>query len=221
MKSALITGSTGMIGNLVLQLCLENQDISAVTSLVRKPSGITHAKLIEIIIDDFSALDQDAGYLESIDIVYYCLGVYTGTVDREEFRKITVEYPETLAKVLCSKSSDITFCLLSGAGADRKETSRMMFAQDKGIIENRLSTMGFKAFHVFRPGYIYPVTPRKEPNLTYRLPRFLYPLIKLFGSNASIKSTELAASMFKVGLHGSDKEIFENRDILKQLQVAI
>jgi len=87
----------------------------------------------------------------------------------------------------------------------------------KGIIENRLSKMGFKAFHALRPGYIYPVTPRKEPNFTYRISRFLYPLIKLFGSNSSIQSTELAASMFKIGLSGSDKEIFENKYIMENV----
>jgi hypothetical protein len=81
----------------------------------------------------------------------------------------------------------------------------------KGIIENRLSKMGFKAFHALRPGYIYPVTPRKEPNLI--------PLIKLFGrgSNSSIQSTGLAASMFKIGLSGSDKEIFENKYIMENV----
>jgi len=77
--------------------------------------------------------------------------------------------------------------------------------------------MGFKAFHALRPGYIYPVTPRKEPNFTYRISRFLYPLIKLFGSNSSIQSTELAASMFKIGLSGSDKEIFENKYIMENV----
>jgi hypothetical protein len=89
----------------------------------------------------------------------------------------------------------------------------------KGIIENRFSKMGFKAFHALRPGYIYPVTPRKEPNFTYRISRFLYPLIKLFGrdSNSSIQWTELAASMFKIGLSGSDKEIFENKYIMENV----
>jgi nucleoside-diphosphate-sugar epimerase len=216
MQNVMITGATGMIGGLVLQLCLDNQEISSVTSLVRQPSGIKHEKLNEIIIDDFSALDKDASYFESIDIVYYCLGVYTGAVDRDQFKKITIEYPESLAKALYSKTPDVRFCLLSGAGADRTERSRMMFAKDKGIIENRLSKMGFKAFHAFRPGYIYPVTPREEPNLTYRVSRFLYPLIKLLGSNSSIKSTELAASMFKIGLNGCDKEILENKDILEK-----
>jgi nucleoside-diphosphate-sugar epimerase len=217
MKNVLITGATGMIGGLVLQLCLDNQEISSVTSLVRKPSGVNHSKLNEKIIDDFTALDKDEKYFESIDIVYYCLGVYTGAVDRDQFRNITVQYPDSLAQILYSKNPDIRFCLLSGAGADRSERSRMMFAKDKGIIENRLSKMGFKAFHAFRPGYIYPVTPRKEPNFTYRVSRILYPLIKLFGSNSSIQSTELAALMFKIGLSGSDKEIFENKDIMENV----
>ena len=38
-------------------------------------------------------------------------------------------------------------------------------------------------------------------------------MLKLFGDNASIKSTELAFAMFKVGINGYDMEIFENRDI--------
>lgn len=216
MKTALITGTTGMIGSLVLEHCLQNQEIRRVISLVRRSTGVTHPKLQEVVINDFLDLEEDAQYWESVDIVYYCLGVYTGAVDRELFRQITVDYPETLAGVLRRKSPDLVFCLLSGAGADRTETSRMMFARDKGIIENRLSTMGFKSFFALRPGYIYPVTPRNEPNISYRVMRFFYPVIRLTGKNTSIKSTDLAKSMFRVGLHGSDQEILENSDILER-----
>ena len=212
-KNVLITGATGMIGGLVLEHCLQSREVAQVTSLVRRATGTRHEKLNEVIIDDFLSLDENAPYLESVDVVYYCLGVYTGAVDRELFRMITVDYPDALAKALYRKSLDLTFCLLSGAGADRNEKSRMMFAMDKGIIENKLSKMGFKSFHAFRPGYIYPVTPRKEPNPGYRIWRALYPAIKLFGDNTSIKSTELASAMFRVGINGCDMEILENRDI--------
>ena len=128
---------------------------------------------------------------------------------------ITVAYPEALASTVKRQSPKVSFCLLSGAGADRSEKSRMMFARDKGAIENRLSGMGFTSFHTFRPSYIYPVSPRQEPNLSYRLMRAIYPLLKLFGNTTSIRSTELAASMFFVGLKGDDREIFENKDILE------
>ena len=217
-RKVLITGATGMIGGLVLERCLESRDVSHVTSLVRRVSGIRHAKLNEVIIDDFLNLDAHAPYLVSVDIVYYCLGIYTGAVDRERFRKITVDYPEVLARRLYEKSPDLTFCLLSGAGADRSESSRFMFAKDKGMIENRMAKMGFKAFHAFRPSYIYPVTPRKEPNFSYKLMRFLYPLLKALGSGFSIKSTELADAMFHVGTNGCHLEILENRDILKAVE---
>lgn len=213
----IITGATGMIGSLVLELCLKSEEVSNVTSLLRRASGIKHVKLNEVVIDDFLNLDESASYFESIDIVFYCLGVYTGAVDRDQFRKITVDYPETLARVLYEKNPDIRFCLLSGKGADRSERSRLMFARDKGAIENRLSEIGFKSFHAFRPSYIYPVTPRKEPNFSYKGSRFLYPLLKLLGSGFSIKSTELASAIFNVGLNGCDLEILENKDILKMV----
>ena len=204
-----------MIGGLVLEHSLQHPEISLVTSLVRRSSGVVHKKLVEVIVDDFIHLNEETDYFESVDIVYYCLGVYTGAVNREVFRQITIDYPESLANALLKKSPDLRFCFLSGAGADRTEKSRMMFAKDKGIIENRLSKMGFGSFHTFRPGYIYPVTSREEPNFTYKVSRFLYPLIKLMGKNSSIQSTDLAAAIFNIGLYGSDKEILENRDILE------
>tara|TARA_R110002094_G_scaffold8828_2_gene18381 strand:- start:559 stop:891 length:333 start_codon:yes stop_codon:yes gene_type:complete len=110
---------------------------------------------------------------------------------------------------------------LSGAGADRSEKSKMMFAKDKGRAENLLQKLELGEFISFRPAYIYPVAARKEPNFTYRLSRFLYkPLISKLGKNMSIKSTSLADSMFKVGLNGSEKGILENKDILEILEKA-
>ena len=131
-KHAIITGATGMVGSLVLELCLECDEITRVTSLLRRPSGIQHAKLSEIIVEDWLDLDENASCFESVDIVFYCLGVYSGAVKRDEFRKITVDYPEALARALQPRNPGLSFCLLSGAGADRSERSRIMFARDKG-----------------------------------------------------------------------------------------
>ncbi|MCB1144404.1 MAG: NAD-dependent epimerase/dehydratase family protein [Leptospiraceae bacterium] len=220
-KKVLITGATGMIGGLILELAIQSDEIESVVSIVRRDSGKVHPKLLEIKIPDFSNPDASASFWNSIDIVYYCQGVYTGSVGREEFQKITVDYPDTLANILIQKNHDLVFCLLSGAGADRTEKSRMMFASDKGRIENKLSQKGFKRFHSFRPAYIYPVEPREEPNLSYSLFRFLYPVIKRLGKNSSIPSTTLAATMFQVGLRGSEKEILENIDILNLSEVIL
>ncbi|MEZ4685750.1 MAG: NAD-dependent epimerase/dehydratase family protein [Bacteroidia bacterium] len=218
MKKVIIIGASGMIGSLVLKHCLDSEEIGEVLSLVRRPSGIEHPKLSEIRLDDFSEYGQKGLNLNNIDAAFCCIGVYTGAVPKDVFRQITTDYPVAFARAVHEQSPDATFCLLSGAGADRSERSRMMFARDKGAAENRISDLGFEAFHTFRPGYIYPVEKRKEPNFGYRFYRFLYPLIRRIGTNSSITSTELAQAMFNVGLHGARKEELENRDILGYVQ---
>ncbi len=213
----IVTGGTGMVGGLVLENCLNSDQVKEVISFVRRPSDIKNDKLKEVVVADFLNYDLLIEHFMNIDVAFFCIGVYTGAVPKEEFRKITVDYPVAFAKALYKYSPSANFCLLSGAGADRSEKSRTMFARDKGAAENQLSAIGFKSFHAFRPGYIYPVEPRKEPNLMYTISRWLYPLIRLFGKNASIKSTELAQAMFNVGMKGYEREILENRDILDQL----
>ena len=212
---ALVTGATGMIGSLVLRHCLDSEDISKVVSLVRSPSGIDHHKLTETVVPDFLNLDKFGELLGGIEVVYYCLGAYTGSVDRETLRNVTVDYPDTLANLIVRTSPGVRFCLLSGAGADRTGKSRTAFAKDKGEIESRLSSKAMGSFHAFRPGYIYPVTPRTEPGIGYQAMRWMYPVIRLLGDGASIQSTQLAKAMFRVGLTGHENEVLENRDILR------
>ena len=94
----------------------------------------------------------------------------------------------------------------------------MQFARDKGVIENAISNLQFKAFYAFRPGYIYPTTKRKEPNFFYVLFRFMYPLVKLLGNNLSITDVQLAKVMFTVGLSVYPKEILENKDMRRLVE---
>lgn len=214
-KKILITGSTGMVGAKILQLCLNSEKVSEIISLVRKPTNTRHEKYKEVVVTDFLHYEDQSSLFTEIDIVFYCLGVYTGTVPADEFRKINVDYPLNLAKAVHSKSPNAVFCLLSGQGADRSEKSTMQFARDKGVIENALSNLNFKAFYAFRPGYIYPTIKRKEPNFFYVLSRYIYPFIKLLGKNLSITDQQLANVMFTVGLNGYPKEILENKDMRK------
>lgn len=209
----IIAGSTGMVGNLVLTYCLNSDEVSEVRSLVRQPTGQTHQKLTEIVVRDFEDYSGHSDLFKEIDAAFFCLGVYTGQVSDEMFRKITVDYAVRFAEALERESPEATLCLLSGAGADRTEKSRTAFARYKGTAENRIAKLNLK-FYSFRPAYIYPVEPRKEPNAAYRILRIFYPVLKIFGNKFSIKSTELAKAMFNVGLNGAEKQILENRDIL-------
>lgn len=151
MKNIIIAGSTGMIGNLVLQNCLKRDDIQKVTSITRRKSGIDHAKLIEVVHTDFLNYTAITEYFKSQDVCFYCIGVYTGQVPGDEFRKITVDYTRAFAEALKKNSPVATFCFLSGQGADQSEKSLFMFAKDKGIAENFLLSLHFPHTYISVP----------------------------------------------------------------------
>lgn len=218
MKKVIITGATGMIGSLVLQNCLQHPDIGQVTILVRQKTGISSNKLVEVIHADFSNYLERVDHFKNQDIAYYCLGVYTGAVPRDEFRTITVHYTKVFAQTLQQYSPQAAFCFLSGQGADRTEKSRMMFAKDKGIAENFLLTLNPGQTYIFRPAYIHPSIPRKEPNLSYRIMRSLYPVVRRLYPNGVITSDDLAAAIFHIGLRGDTRRTLENRDIKRVAQ---
>jgi uncharacterized protein YbjT (DUF2867 family) len=90
-----------------------------------------------------------------------------------ELRTITVDYTIEFARVLRRSSPDAALSFLSGSGADPTGRSRIAFARYKGEAEKALLAAGFPHVYLFRPAYIYPVEPRKEPNLGYRLLRGL------------------------------------------------
>jgi nucleoside-diphosphate-sugar epimerase len=213
MKNIVITGTNGMIGRLILEKCLQRNDVSKITSITRKPVGIKHEKLVEIIHQDFSDFTTIVETLKNQDVCFYCLGVYTGKVPTVEFKKITVGFTKAFSEALRHNNENTTFCFLSGQGADTSEKSVLLFAMEKGIAENNLLKLKFKETYIFRPGYIYPVTPRPEPNFFYRVMRRIYKPVSKIYPNLGLTSTQLAATMVNVGLKGGDKVIYENKNI--------
>ena len=67
--------------------------------------------------------------------------------------------------------------------------------------------------YIFRPGYIYPVEPREEPNLMYKVSRSLYPILKRLFPKSAITSETLGKAIFKAGIEGTSMTILENEDI--------
>lgn len=212
-KNVIITGPTGMIGSLALEYALNREDVGKVTIITRRKTGIKHKKFTEVIHSDFEDYSDIEEHLKDQDVVIYCIGVYTGAVPEKEHEKITVDYTKAFAKAILKHNKDLTFCFLSGAGADRKEKSRMVFARSKGKPENFLLKQKFKVAYFFRPGYIFPVKKRKEPNFGYRVYRFLWPVVGRIVPNMGINSDWLARTMVDVGLIGGKKHTYENKDI--------
>jgi uncharacterized protein YbjT (DUF2867 family) len=216
-KRLVIVGATGMVGGYALRYALGHPAVGGVTAVGRKPSGITHPKLTEVLHQDFADCSPLAAVLAGQDAAVFCLGTYTGAVSDEELRRVTVDYTVEFARVLHGSSPDATFVFLSGSGADPTGRSRMAFARYKGEAENALSAAGFPRVYIFRPAYIYPVQPRREPNVSYRLLRAIYPAFRLVFPNQVIPADQLARAMVDAALRAIGDErraiVLENRDI--------
>lgn len=212
-QNVVLTGGTGMVGGIALRACLERGDVARVTSIVRRPSGLAHPKLREVVHADFGDWGPLQGALERQDAALFFLGVYTGQVSAAEFRRVTVGFTQAFGAELRRRSPRAALCFMSSKGADPSETSRWMYARDKGAAENALRALDFPRLHVFRPGYIYPVTPRREPNLTYRLTRTLYPLIRKVAPHLGIASDALALTMVQAALHGLGGVVPEDKPL--------
>ena len=223
MKRLVIVGASGMVGGCALRCALEHPNVGQVTSVGRRNLGISHPKLIEVLHQDFADCSALAGTLSGQDAAVFCLGTYTGAVSDEQLRKITVDYTIEFARVLRGSRPNAVFTFLSGNGADPTGRSRMPFARYKGAAEKALLTAGFPHVYIFRPAYIYPVEPRKEPTFSYRLLRAVYPAFRMVFPDMVIRSDDLARAMVDVSVRETEdraSRVFENRDIRAMVSSA-
>ena len=213
-KRLAIVGATGMVGGYALRFALEDSAVISVMAIGRRPLGISHPKLNEVIHQDFSDCSGLAEPLSGQDAAVFCLGAYTGTVSDTQLREVTIDYPIEFARVLHLSSPNSAFSFLSGSGADQSGRSRMAFARYKGEAETALLETGFSHVYIFRPAYIYPVEPRKEPNLGYRVLRTVYPVFRTLFPNQVIPADDLARAMVEVVLSQNEQgPVFDNRQI--------
>jgi len=211
-----IVGATGMVGGYALRYALDHAAVGSVISVGRRKLGISHPKLKELLHNNFADCSALANALSGQDAAVYCLGTYTGSVSDAELRAITADYTIEFARVLRSSSPNSAFSFLSGNGADPTGRSRLAFARYKGQAEKALLAAGFPRVYLFRPAYIYPVEPRKEPNFSYRMLRAVYPVFQVLFPSQVIRDDDLARAMVDVVLRQTQEReglVFENRDI--------
>ena len=211
-----IVGATGMVGGYALRYALDHPAVGTVTAIGRRKLGISHPKMKEVLHQDFADCSALAQELSEKDAAVFCLGTYTGAVPDAELRTITVDYTIEFARVLRLSSPGAAFSFLSGNGADPTGRSRIAFARYKGQAETALLAAGFPRVYLFRPAYIYPVEPRKEPNFSYRLMRAMYPAARVLFPNQVIRADDLAHAMVEAAVRGTGERrgpVFEDRDI--------
>jgi len=205
-----------MVGGYVLRYALKHPCVKFATAIARRKLDLSHPKLNQVVHHNFADCSALREVVSSHDAAIFCLGAYTGAVTDTELRTITVDYTVEFARVLHVSSPGAAFSFLSGSGADPSGRSRIPFARYKGDAENALLAAGFPHVYIFRPAYIYPVEPRKEPNFTYRLLRAIYPAFRVLFPDQVIPADDLARAMVDVVVQktpGLESQVFGNRDI--------
>jgi hypothetical protein len=209
----IITGVTGMVGEGVMHECLEHPDVEAVLVINRKPCGVSHPKLKEIIHTDFFDFSSIENQLSGYNACYFCLGVSSIGLKEPEYFKKTYTLTLHVATTLSKLNSDMTFCYVSGAGTDSTEKGKSMWARVKGKTENDIFALPFKQSFAFRPGYIHPTKGLKQVHNFYKYMTWMYPLLlKLFPNTVSTLK-EIGLAMIAVSEKGYEKKIIDPNDI--------
>ncbi len=170
-RTALVAGSTGLIGGQLLTLLLEDTYYSKVIALSRKPLSLTHPKL-ENILMEVDQLNQHVAL--NAEDVFCCLGTtIKHAKTKEAFRKVDFDYPLELAKILKTNGAK-QYLLISALGSNKN--SGIFYNRVKGEVEEAIAKVGYDSFYIFKPSLL--VGPRKEQRAGEDAAKIFY---KIFG----------------------------------------
>ncbi|HOZ30185.1 MAG TPA: NAD(P)H-binding protein [Bacteroidales bacterium] len=149
-RTALIAGSTGFVGNILLHKLSESGLYDEVISIVRKPAKTSLPNVKEEIVD-FDKLEEYE-YLFKVNDIYICLGTTIKKAKTQEaFKKVDVDYPVKIAQ-LSAKFGAEKLSVISAMGANSK--SKIFYNRMKGIMEQGVLESGIKTINIYRPSLL-------------------------------------------------------------------
>jgi hypothetical protein len=209
----IVTGATGMVGEAVLLECLSNPAVEQILVINRKPAGISHPKLREIIHADFFDLSAIAAQLAGYDACFFCLGVSSVGMDAAHYKRVTQDLTLGFAQALAKANPGMTFCYITGKGTDSSEQGRIAWARVKGATENALMRL-FKRAYMFRPGLMKATPGQKNLNPWYKYLAWTYPIGRALFPASFCTLQEVARAMINATAKGYPKPILEVEDIV-------
>ena len=214
MKTALVFGSSGLIGGHLLYQLNKNDNYNKIKLFVRLETSINEPK-IEIIKTDFNYLEN---YKEDIkgEDCFFCIGTTKqNSPDKNEYQRVELEIPKKIAQIARSNSVN-SFIFVSSIYANPKSSGD--YVKFKGLVEEELKKLNFSNLGILRPSFL--MGNRKENRtgekigiLTFRLlsPLLLGPIKKM----KPINSEKVAKAMIKIANENLRKTTFESDEIVE------
>ena len=214
MKTALIFGSSGLIGSHLLSLIIKDKNYNKVKIFVRSNFVKDNSK-IEIIKVDFNNLEN---YKDAIvgDDCFFCIGTTRkNTPDKDQYKKIECNLPVDVAKIAKLNSVN-NFIYISSLGANPNAAS--LYLKNKGKAEEELIKLSFSNLSILRPSIL--LGNRKENRVGEKIGIFAMKTVSpLFLGKMKkykpIKVENVAKTMLQVAQKDYQKNIFESDEITK------
>ena len=217
MKSNEVTlfGSTGLIGTLLLDILIEDNDYHKINVVTRKPISLNHKK-IKIHIIDFSDSKSYSQTLRNSQIVFASIGTTQSKVkgNKESYRKIDFDIIYNIAKA-CKKNNVENFSFVSSSGANIK--SNNFYLNLKGEIENSILNLNLSSTSVFRPSLL--LGKRKEKRYGEKIAQLIMPFLSFLmpSKYKPIKAALLAKSMVNISKSIQPGfKIYHYKEIIKE-----
>lgn len=214
MKTAIIIGSTGLIGSQLLKLLVNDSMYDTILRIVRQPSYSLPEKVIQVVAD-FDNLNLIKNKLKGDD-VFCCLGTTIKNAgSKEAFKKVDFDYCYQIAQ-LCFDMGAKNFFIVSALGADKNST--IFYNKVKGEMEEAISNIGYDSVYIFQPSLL--LGNRKEFRLGEKIAQIIFKplsIIMIGGLKkyAAIESIKVAKAMIYFSQNNQlGKHIISNEQML-------
>ena len=212
MKTALVFGSSGLIGGHLLNQLIKNDYYDKIKIFVRSEPEINDPK-VEIIKTDFNNLENHREVIKGDDC-FFCIGTTKqNSPDKNDYRRVELDVPKEIAQIAKSNSVN-SFVFVSSGYADPKSSGD--YLKFKGEVEEELKRLNFLKLGIMRPSFL--LGDRKEKRVGEKIgifvfkllsPLFLGPLKKM----KPIHSANVAKAMISAANENLEKKIFESNEI--------
>ena len=212
MRTALIFGSSGLVGGHVLNHIIKDTNYSKIKLFVRSVPQINDGK-VEIIKTDFNNLlnhkDEIIG-----DDCFVCIGTTKkNSPDKNDYKRVELEIPREIAKIAKSNSVN-SFIFVSALYANPKSSGD--YVRFKGLVEEELKRLNFQKLALMRPSFL--MGDRKEKRVGEKIGIFVFKLLSplLLGplkKMRPIHSETVAKTMIRAANENLEKNIFESNEI--------
>ena len=212
MKTALLFGSSGLVGGHLLNQLIKNNSYNKIKIFVRSVPKISDPK-IEIILTDFDNLQNHKEDIKGDDC-FFCIGTTKqNSPDKNEYRRVELELPKEIAQITKSNSIN-SFVFVSSGYADPKSSGD--YLKFKGEVEEEIKRLNFTKVGIMRPSFL--LGDRKEKRVGEKIGIFVFKLLSplLLGPLKKMKpihSASVAKAMIRAANENLERNIFESNEI--------